>query len=148
MSEDREELERELAEERARELGYGVPGANPLAGVRAQEDGEEDEDEEEENEEEEERAGVVPVASGDDEPRRDPHTETCPTCNGWGETLTGSRVQAFATRTCPACQGMGYIEIQPEPAPAPSPPAAETGPAPWPEAPPPPVTYAPYQTWQ
>jgi hypothetical protein len=34
----------------------------------------------------------------------------CDTCNGFGNVLTGSRIETSATAPCPACQGRGYLE--------------------------------------
>lgn len=142
------DLASRLAEERAREAGYGVPGADPASLARAEVPEEEDEEEAvEEGGEEEEAEALARAAAEDEEPRRDPHTRTCETCNGYGQTLTGSRVEAFATRQCPTCQGLGYVEILPEPPPPPPPAPPEAGPAPWPEPPPPATPYAPLQTW-
>ena len=41
----------------------------------------------------------------------DPHTATCPDCQGFGETLTGSMVDGQETRTCVGCDGRGWVEI-------------------------------------
>jgi hypothetical protein len=144
---DSESLARALAESRARELGFGVPGADPLASAPSQSDDDDDLDDDEVEAVESEDSHAIPAADDDDEPRRDPHTLTCGTCNGYGQTLTGSRVQAFSTRTCPDCQGMGYVELLREPEPEPQPAAPEAGPAPWPEPPPPASPYVPMQSW-
>lgn len=41
----------------------------------------------------------------------DPHTETCPDCQGWGEVLTGSSVAGQIKRACPTCKSKGWREI-------------------------------------
>lgn len=41
----------------------------------------------------------------------DPHTETCPDCQGWGEVLTGSNVAGQLKRACPTCQSKGWRPI-------------------------------------
>lgn len=38
-----------------------------------------------------------------------PDAETCPTCNGWGEVLTGSKVASRRQVLCPQCRGNGWI---------------------------------------
>lgn len=49
--------------------------------------------------------------SEEDAPRQDPQTTRCEVCNGWGETLTGSRIAPYLTRTCSTCGGRGYVEL-------------------------------------
>lgn len=53
----------------------------------------------------------------------DPHSSACPTCEGRGQTLTGSLVPEHETRTCPTCMGTGYRATNS--APANGPPDAE-----------------------
>lgn len=57
------------------------------------------------------QARLVEVLSGPAEPdyRTDPVTETCPDCDGWGKTSTGSRVATHQTRACPTCKAYGYV---------------------------------------
>lgn len=69
-------------------------------------------------------------------PPMDPHTETCPTCDGFGETVTGSRLDAEFTRQCDDCRGKGWRLRPMEPSPLPTPVAA---PEPTPEAAPEPA---------
>lgn len=48
-------------------------------------------------------------------PPHDPHTATCPDCQGFGQTQTGSRVEGQEFRECPGCTGRGWIELPPAP---------------------------------
>lgn len=64
------------------------------------------------------RAGFPVVAHVTDEPEpedappdhppEDPYAATCKRCDGWGETLTGSRVVEYLSMPCPDCGGKGY----------------------------------------
>jgi hypothetical protein len=74
-------------------------------------------------------------------PPHDPYTETCPTCDGFGETFTGSRVDEYFTRTCVTCRGMGFVDATPPQPPYPIPRAESepdtepsSGPWTWPQA--------------
>jgi hypothetical protein len=77
--------------------------------------------------------GFVPAATNVDVPfERDPQTEPCSTCNGYGTTLTGAREPGMVTRACSKCQGAGWTTVQEYPDaqpaayfPAPSEPAPE-----------------------
>lgn len=40
---------------------------------------------------------------------QDPEARTCPRCDGWGETLTGSKVNTKNTVRCRECQGRGWV---------------------------------------
>ena len=44
---------------------------------------------------------------------RDPQAHACETCDGKGQTLTGSRVPNQETRTCPTCMGRGWVGAVP-----------------------------------
>ena len=64
--------------------------------------------------------GYVPAATNVNVPfERDPQTEPCSACNGYGTTLTGAREPGMVTRACSKCQGSGwttvseYPEVQP-----------------------------------
>jgi hypothetical protein len=39
---------------------------------------------------------------------KDPHSEVCPECNGYGQVATGSYVQGNEVRMCSNCNGAGY----------------------------------------
>jgi hypothetical protein len=57
--------------------------------------------------------GHVPAASNVDVPfERDPQTEPCAACNGYGTTLTGARYPGMVTRACSRCQGSGWTTVQ------------------------------------
>lgn len=63
-------------------------------------------------------AGIIP-----DDVRPDPTVQTCATCNGRGQVLTGSLVPDYVLQACPECQGRGHVpRQQPQPAYAPPPP--------------------------
>jgi hypothetical protein len=36
-------------------------------------------------------------------------TETCPECAGWGDVLTGAKVERGRIKPCSRCTGTGYI---------------------------------------
>lgn len=57
-------------------------------------------------------AGAVEGADPALKPPRDPNTEQCETCRGWGVTRTGSMVEQEATRACVDCEGKGYRDLQ------------------------------------
>ncbi len=40
---------------------------------------------------------------------KDPYSEVCDICDGWGVVATGSKVPNQETRTCLQCKGLGYI---------------------------------------
>lgn len=42
-------------------------------------------------------------------PPRDPDIDTCPNCNGWGQVVTGSRVDGHVWRNCSRCDGQGWV---------------------------------------
>lgn len=42
-------------------------------------------------------------------PPRDPDIDTCPNCNGWGQVVTGSRVDGHVWRNCSRCEGQGWV---------------------------------------
>ena len=42
--------------------------------------------------------------------QHDPYTRSCPTCAGFGVTLTGSIVDGQETRDCPDCRARGWQE--------------------------------------
>lgn len=56
------------------------------------------------------RAAVLAAMGDTPEPalKLDPDVEMCPVCDGWGETLTGSKSPNFRTKACPACQHQGW----------------------------------------
>lgn len=64
-------------------------------------------------------------------PKPQPHDffQTCETCAGFGQVLTGSLRAGQEARDCPACMGRGYLE-QLDPAGAPLAPQPGTPPAP------------------
>ena len=69
---------------------------------------------------EQEEATPLTVQSA---PPPDPYTRTCPTCEGYGQTLTGSIVDTQEFRECVDCHGKGWQErLEPEPQPGVSPP--------------------------
>lgn len=43
-------------------------------------------------------------------PRTHEFFKACPTCNGFGEVITGSLHPGDESRACPACKGRGYLE--------------------------------------
>jgi hypothetical protein len=51
----------------------------------------------------------IPAAptAGDLKPASD--TETCPECDGWGDVLTGAKVERGRIKPCSRCTGTGYI---------------------------------------
>jgi hypothetical protein len=49
----------------------------------------------------------------------DPVAHVCEACNGFGETITGSKVTGNEARMCPECKGAGYIAPTPQLAVAP-----------------------------
>ncbi len=48
------------------------------------------------------------------ERQQDSHSHVCEDCAGWGEVITGSKVQGNEARMCPTCKGSGYIAEQVE----------------------------------
>jgi hypothetical protein len=60
--------------------------------------------------------GHVPAASNVDVPfERDPQTEPCETCKGYGTTLTGAKEPGMVSRACSRCQGSGWTSVQEHP---------------------------------
>lgn len=51
-----------------------------------------------------------PPAMVPESPPLDPFATTCPTCDGFGETITGSRRESELTRVCVSCSGKGWVE--------------------------------------
>jgi len=52
--------------------------------------------------------GITPAATPADlKPASD--TETCPECDGWGDVLTGAKVERGRIKPCSRCTGTGYI---------------------------------------
>lgn len=49
--------------------------------------------------------------------------EQCGECNGYGQVLTGARVELTRLLTCPICKGAGYVDLRTD-SPAPLQPAA------------------------
>jgi hypothetical protein len=45
----------------------------------------------------------------------------CPTCDGWGRVLTGSRAHGMEAAACTQCAGNGYVTSEPVPTAAPPP---------------------------
>jgi hypothetical protein len=45
-------------------------------------------------------------------PPLDPKVKRCDDCNGWGNVLTGSRVDGHVWRDCPTCNGSGFVDKQ------------------------------------
>jgi hypothetical protein len=43
-------------------------------------------------------------------PPADAFAHRCPDCDGWGQVLTGSRVDGHVWRDCKGCQGQGFKE--------------------------------------
>lgn len=46
---------------------------------------------------------------------RDPNTDTCPVCQGYGDVLTGAKPPRERTRACTQCGGSGYVTRTVEP---------------------------------
>lgn len=57
---------------------------------------------------------VCPLCGNDipfpEAPPLDPNVQRCPDCQGWGNVLTGSRVDGHVWRDCPTCNGNGYVD--------------------------------------
>lgn len=63
-----------------------------------------------------EQVAAVYVALGNPpEPdlERDPNTEICPVCKGWGELLTGAHIEQGRKRTCSRCGALGWVDKAP-----------------------------------
>jgi hypothetical protein len=61
--------------------------------------------------------GYVPESTNQALPfERDPQTEPCETCAGFGTTLTGAREPGMVTRACSRCQGSGWTTVAEQPA--------------------------------
>lgn len=60
------------------------------------------------------RAAILALLGGDDAAPmlQDPDAQVCDVCNGHGATLTGSRVQATATKPCAKCGAKGWTTEQ------------------------------------
>lgn len=60
------------------------------------------------------RANVLAAISAPDETQfaTDPDARECDLCNGYGETLTGSKVASQLTKPCPKCKANGWTTEQ------------------------------------
>jgi DnaJ-class molecular chaperone len=52
--------------------------------------------------------GILPAPKPDDL-QQAADTETCPECDGWGDVLTGAKVERGRIKPCSRCTGTGYI---------------------------------------
>lgn len=80
------------------------------------------------------KALVCPLCGHDidfpETPPLDAFSHKCDKCDGWGQVMTGSRVDGHVWRDCKECQGSGFVENQ-----AQTYKPTVTGAAPTPEAP-------------
>lgn len=86
----------------------------------AAEDGAEQADEESPAVSDDTSAVLCPVCGQDwdipEAPPTHPTMQTCTGCRGWGQVLTGSRVEGHIVADCPTCQGSGWTRtVEPMP---------------------------------
>lgn len=64
------------------------------------------------------KCGAMGLIEPGPEPKSHPFYIPCPTCNAFGQVLTGSHVQEHAGVSCPDCAGRGYLEAMVDNTPA------------------------------
>ena len=105
-------IHRTLSDENPDGEGTGEPGPCPACDARIERVAEQGERIREMVEAEAERAESDETEPEEVPPimQHDPHTRTCPTCAGFGVTLTGSLVDGQETRECIDCGARGWQE--------------------------------------